>query len=208
MKLSISFSFSPTSPLQLQPKITQIVQPWNQVWTKSIPFSYYNKLNFLLTVLIFLKVSGRRRISPAWGSRHFLCSISAEESYFPLSFFFFACNRHSSIVDNNFYTPHSCLISCSHSIRKHPPTWFKTEQLVCVRIVKILNQKRPLQPSALTPFGHRTLLVSSRNSDLAKQGRDMAQLAESNRWTSLGLLFHGLLNLKNIPVLPICVFNL
>lgn len=176
MKLSISFSFSPTSPLQLQPKITQIVQSWNQVWKKSIPFSYYSKLNFLLTVLIFLKVSGRMKISSAWGSRHFLCSISADESYFPLIlFFFFAFNRHSSTVGNNFYTPHSCLISCSHSIRKHPPTRFKTEQLVCVRIVKILNQKRPLRPSAPTPFGRRILLVSSRNSELAKQGRDMGQ---------------------------------
>lgn len=117
-------------------------------------------------------------------------------------------NRHSFTIGNSFYTPHSCLISCSHSIRKHPPTRFKTEQLVCVRIVKILNQKRPLRPSAPTPFGHRILLVSSRNLDLAKQGRDMAQPAESNRWTSLGLLFHGPLNLENIPVLPTCVFHL
>lgn len=148
------------------------------------------------------------RISSAWGSRHFLCSISAEDSYFPLSFFFFAHNRHSSTVGNSFYTPHSCLISCSHSIRKHPPTQFKTQQLVCVRTVKILNQKRPLRPSAPTPFGHRILLVSSRNLDLAEQGRDLAQPAESNRWTAMGLLFHGLLNLKNVPVLHIWVLNL
>lgn len=89
--------------------------------------------------------------------------------------FFFVFNRHSSTVGKNFYTPHSCLISCSHSIRKHPPTRFKTEQLVCVRIVKILNQKRPLRPSAPTPFGCRILLVSSGNSELTKHGRDMVQ---------------------------------
>lgn len=95
----------------------------------------------------------------------------------PTKLFFFAHNRHSSTVGNSFYTPHSCLISCSHSIRKHPPTRFKTQQLVCVRTVKILNQKRPLRPSAPTPFGHRILLVSSRNLDLAEQGRDLAQPA-------------------------------
>lgn len=111
-------------------------------------------------------------------------------------------------VGSGYCTPHSCLISCSHSIRKHPPTRFKTQQLVCVRIVKILNQKRPLTPSAPMLSGHRVLLISSRNLHLAKQGRDPSQAAESERWTSLGLPSHGLLNLKEVPVLHIWGFNL
>lgn len=162
---------------------------------------------YLHCPLIFLKVRGRRKLSSALGVRHFPCTNPAEERYFPSSIY----RPHQAIFStagSGYCTPHSCLISCSHSIRKHPPTRFKTQQLVCVRTVNILNQKRPLRPSAPTLFGHRVLLISSRNLDLAKQGRDPPQPAESERWTSLGLPSHGLLNLQEVPVLHIWGFNL
>lgn len=105
--------------------------------------------------LIFLKASGRMRLSSAWGSRHFPCLISAEETYFPLSYFF----AHTSNLFHRrqwlLHTPFLPDFMLPFYQKAPSYTIQNTATGVCENFYT-LNQKKPLQPPALTLSGQNS----------------------------------------------------